>query len=68
MTDDFSYVRPTDEETLRETLKVKGEHLNLPGCVVEFDPEEAERCGIFKETGLSEEDAREAVQDVISYW
>lgn len=67
MTDDFSYVRPTDEEVLRETLKVKGEHLNVPGCVVEFDPEEADLCGAFTETGLSEEDALEAAQDVISY-
>ena len=67
MIDDFSYVRPTDEETLQETLKAKGEHLNVPGGIVEFDPEEADRCGAFEETGLSEEDALEAAQDVISY-
>ena len=39
----------------------------MPGCIVEFDPEEADRCGAFEETGLSEEDALEAAQDVISY-
>ena len=67
MIDDFSYVRPTDEEALQETLKEKGENLSLPGCVVEFDPEEADLCGAFEETALSEEDALEAAQDVVSY-
>ena len=67
MSDNFSYVRPTDEEVLRETLKVKGEHLSVPGCEVEFDLDEAELCGVFKEDALSEKDAKEAVFDVISY-
>ncbi len=32
----------------------------VPGAVVEFDPEEADRAGAFVEDALSEEDAREA--------
>lgn len=31
--------------------------LAIPGVVVEFDPDEAERLGAFEETALSEEDA-----------
>lgn len=37
-----------------------------PGLEVEFDPEEAEQCGAFMEDALSEEEAADASQDVIS--
>lgn len=32
----------------------------IPGAVVEFDPDEAEQAGAFVEDAMSEEDAREA--------
>ncbi|TKW64686.1 MAG: conjugal transfer protein [Paracoccus denitrificans] len=32
----------------------------IPGAVIEFDPEEADRAGAFVEDALSEEDARAA--------
>ena len=33
---------------------------------VEFDPEEADLCGVFVEDALSEEDAKEASMDQIA--
>ena len=35
----------------------------IPGCEVEFDPDEAERIA-FKEDALSDEDARESIIDL----
>lgn len=62
MTDnELNYVRPTDEQILRETVKGKLQLLSdVPGIEVEFDPEEAELAGAFREDALSAEDAWEA--------
>ena len=54
-----AYTRPDEATTLRESVSV-------PGLEVEFDPEEAEQCGAFMENALSEEEAADASQDVIS--
>ena len=43
-----------------EVIRRKLIDAEVPGAVVEFDPEEAERAGAFVEDALSEEDAREA--------
>lgn len=45
------------EELVMEKLR----DANIPGAVVEFDPDEAEMAGCFIETALSEEDALESV-------
>ena len=37
----------------------------VPGAIVEFDPEEAERAGAFVEDALSESDALESDIDLI---
>jgi hypothetical protein len=37
----------------------------VPGAIVEFDPEEAERAGAFVEDALSESDALESVIDLL---
>jgi hypothetical protein len=37
----------------------------VPGAMVEFDPEEAERAGAFVEDALSESDALESSVDSI---
>ena len=36
---------------------------DVPGHEVEFDPDEAELCGAFREDALDEEDAIEAALD-----
>lgn len=38
--------------------------LELPGFVVEFDPDEAERAGAFEEDALTETDALEGAIDL----
>ena len=51
--------KPTMEERIdRKLLEAK-----IPGCEVEFDPDEAERIA-FKEDALSDEDARESIIDL----
>lgn len=56
--------RLTDEEVLRETVKEKLQLASdVPGLVVEFDPEEAELAGAFVEDALTDEDAWEARYD-----
>ena len=59
--------RPDEATTLRESVEAKCALLSVPGLEVEFDPEEAEQCGAFMENALSEEEAVDASQDVISY-
>lgn len=63
-----AYTRPDEAATLRESVEVKCALLSVSGLEVEveFDPEEAEQCGAFMENALSEEEAVDASQDVIS--
>ena len=64
-TETMNYVRPTDEENLNETTDEKLSLISrVPGLSTEFDPEEAELAGAFKEDALSEKDAEKAVFDV----
>lgn len=47
-------------QTIDETIRQKLGDAEVPGAVVYFDPDEAERAGAFVEDALSEDDAREA--------
>lgn len=59
-----TYERPSDEQTLLETVEEKCRLLSeVPGLAVEFDPEEADMSGAFVEDALSLEDAEDAVFD-----
>jgi hypothetical protein len=51
------------EVTPEEIIDRKLRDAEIPGCEVEFDPDEAERIA-FKEDALSDEDARESVIDL----
>jgi hypothetical protein len=51
------------EPTIEEIIQQKLREAEIPGCEVEFDPDEAERIA-FKEDALSDEDARESVADL----
>jgi hypothetical protein len=51
------------EVTPEEMIEQKLREAEIPGCEVEFDPDEAERIA-FKEDALSDEDARESVADL----
>lgn len=58
------YERPSDRELLEQTTNEKLAAISeVPGFEVEFDPEEAELAGAFRETALSEEDALDAIYD-----
>ena len=57
------YQRPDDETAAREALDEKCQEMNVPGHIVEFDPEEARLCGAFLEDALDEETALAATQD-----
>mgnify|MGYP007123244478 FL=1 len=62
-----NYQRPTDRELLEQTTNEKLAAISeVPGFDVEFDPEEAELAGAFRETALSEEDALDAIYDADS--
>ena len=56
-----AYTRPDEATTLRESVEAKCALLSVPGLEVEFD-----QCGAFMENALSEEEAADASQDVIS--
>lgn len=61
------YQRPTDRELLEQTTDEKLAAISsVPGFAVEFDPEEADLAGAFRETALSEEDALDATYDADS--
>lgn len=47
--------------TKQELVLAKLRDANVPGAVVEFDPDEAELAGCFEENALTEEDAMEGV-------
>ena len=50
-------------KTLEESIEHKLREAEIPGCEVEFDPDEAELIA-FKEDALSDEDARESIIDL----
>ena len=57
------YHKPTDKELLEQSVQEK-EKLIMQGVTnIEFDPEEADLLGVFKEDALNEEDALEAALD-----
>lgn len=54
---------PTDDAVIDfrdEVIRQKLIDAEIPGAVVEFDPDEADRAGAFVEDALSEADARDA--------
>ncbi len=57
------YPSPTDEAVAGfadEIIRQKLIDAEVPGAIVEFDPDEADRAGAFVEDALSEADARAA--------
>ena len=48
------YQRPDEETAAREVLDAKCAELDVPGHEVEFDPDEAELCGAFREDALGD--------------
>ena len=52
-----------NKESVEERIDQKLREAEIPGCEVEFDPDEAERIA-FKEDALSDEDARESIIDL----
>ena len=52
-----------DETAAKQELDAKLEAFDVPGMVVEFDPDEAEQLGAFREDAMSLEDALEASSD-----
>ena len=52
-----------DDAAAREVLDAKLRAFDTPGMVVEFDPDEAEQLGAFREDAMSLEDALEASTD-----
>ena len=59
----MEYQKPTDQEILEQTTHNKEQLISQGVTTVEFDPDEADLLGAFKEDALSEEDALDAVQD-----
>ena len=51
------------EPTIEEIIEQKLREAEIPGCEVEFYPDEAERIA-FRENALSDEDARESIIDL----
>ena len=51
------------EPTIEEIIEQKLREAEIPGCEVEFDPDEAERIA-FREDALSDEDARQSIIDL----
>ena len=52
-----------ENTALEESIERKLREAEVPGCEVEFDPDEAERIA-FKEDALSDEDAQESIIDL----
>lgn len=57
MTDE---AQPIEDVNADAIIRQKLIDAEIPGAVIEFDPEEADRAGAFVEDALSEEDARAA--------
>ena len=52
-----------ENTTIEENIDRKLREAEIPGCEVEFYPDEAERIA-FREDALSDQDARESVADL----
>ena len=52
-----------NRESVEERIERKLREAEIPGCEVEFDPDEAERIA-FREDALSDDDARQSVVDL----
>ena len=52
-----------NRESVEERVERKLREAEIPGCEVEFDPDEAERIA-FREDALSDDDARQSVVDL----
>ena len=52
-----------ENTTIEENIDRKLREAEIPGCEVEFDPDEAQRIA-FREGALSDQDARESVADL----
>ena len=52
-----------NREPIEERIERKLREAEIPGCEVEFDPDEAERIA-FREDALSDDDARQSVADL----
>ena len=52
-----------NRESIEQRIDRKLREAEIPGCEVEFDPDEAERIA-FREDALSDEDARESIIDL----
>ena len=52
-----------ENTTIEENIDRKLREAEIPGCEVEFDPDETERVA-FREDALSDQDARESVADL----
>ena len=56
-------INEENNPTIEQRIARKLQEAEIPGCEVEFDPDEAERIA-FREDALSDEDARESVIDL----
>jgi len=52
-----------NREPIEERIERKLREAEIPGCEVEFDPDEAERIA-FREDALSDDEARQSVVDL----
>ena len=52
-----------NREPIEKRIERKLREAEIPGCEVEFDPDEAERIA-FRQDALSDDDARESVIDL----
>ncbi len=52
------------EKPLKPVYSQNLDDLEIPGVMVELDPDEAEAIGAFREDALSEKDAWEANSDI----
>ena len=57
------YKNQGENTALEESIERKLREAEIPGCEVEFDPDEAERIA-FKEDALSDEAARDSIIDL----
>lgn len=46
-------------------LRQKLENAQVPGCIVEFDPDEAEQLGAFEEDAVKMEDVQASTDDLL---
>lgn len=50
---------------MNNTLRQKLANAQAPGCVVEFDPDEAAQVGAFEEDALTTEDVQASSPDLL---